>query len=313
MSDKRRAQIRNNLIFKETEELLEIWQNENVDEWDDEVFEIAWEIIQERLGYVPPQSVQKQAAQFLSNVDRYLEAGEFDKALGECELAVKMAPDLAMAYYYRGQVYDEMGQLEPAVEAYLKAIQLNPRFYAARDNLGNARVRLEEEQYHRVAMESQIETQEEDETAIEWDEAQVAEILETDHPIPGWSYLDEKSFLLTGWPGHRTRQGRSGYDPLDTDFEEAHMEGVIIRKLITRKFRTRNPIFLFLMTFVGLLYCIPLLGVITLLQGYWIAILPTILSFPVLIVGIALLNNVLFSLLLEDEPYEDEEKGYTFF
>jgi len=35
--------------------------------------------------------------------------------------------------------------------------------------------------------------------------------------------MDEKSFFLVGWAGYRTRQGRSGYDPLDRDFEFAHV------------------------------------------------------------------------------------------
>jgi hypothetical protein len=115
-----------------------------------------------------------------------------------------------------------------------------------------------------------------------------------------------------GWAGHRHRPGRSGYDPLEMDFEEAHMEGVVFRLLITRKFRTRNPIYLLLMTYVGLIYCLPLLGVMALLQGSWIGIFTTIISSPLLIAGIALLNNVISSLLLE-ESNEDEDKGYTFF
>jgi tetratricopeptide (TPR) repeat protein len=402
MNDDIGVRIRNNLISKETGELLEIWQNGDVDEWDEEVFEITKEILLERLGYVPPQSIQKQVGQVLSNVDRYFEAGELEKALSECELAIQMKPDLAIAYYSRGEIYDEMGQLEnaitnyqtavrldpefeeawdnllslekdleaefqgstvkqhldqalefvnkdeperaleeceltrptlpsialaynylgmileeleqlePAIDAYLKAIQLNPRFYAARENLGNARVRFEEEQYLLVAAESQVERREEDETWIEWDESQVAEILETDNPIPGWLYLNEKAFLLTGWAGHRNRPGRSGYDPLETDFEEAHIEGVIFRLLITRKFRTRNPIYLLLMTYLGLLFCSPLLFVSALIHGEWTFLFPIIISSPYLIAGIALFNNVILSLLLE-ESEGDEDKGYTFF
>jgi len=33
-----------------------------------------------------------------------------------------------------------------------------------------------------------------------------------------------KAILLRGWPGYRTRPARSGYDPLDADFEEAQHE-----------------------------------------------------------------------------------------
>ncbi|MEJ2597038.1 MAG: hypothetical protein P8Z00_01820 [Anaerolineales bacterium] len=40
--------------------------------------------------------------------------------------------------------------------------------------------------------------------------------------------IDEKTLTLRGWPGDRTRLGRSGYAPLDTEFELAHMGGVVL-------------------------------------------------------------------------------------
>jgi len=399
MSDSLREQIYSNLDAKETEELLEIWQEGDVEEWDEAAFEIITEILSKRLGYMPPKSIATQVRQVLGNVERYLRAGDFEKALSECELAIQMKPDLAIVYNARGEIYDEMGQLEkaladyqtavrldpefkeawenlrstegdldeeflesvkgqldqaleyayrdeperaskelelvkpampgiamaynylgmileeleqlePAIDAYLKAIQLNPRLYAARENLGNARVRLEEEQYLLVAKESPIETQEEDETGIEWDEAEVAEILALDNPIPGWMYLDEKTFLLAGWAGHRTRPGRSGFDPLDTDFELAHMEGVIIRLLFTSKLRTLNPLYLLFMIYVGLVFCLPLFGVIGLFQGDWSSLFIIVVYSPYWIVGIALLNNVIFSLSITES---DEDEDYTFF
>jgi hypothetical protein len=44
----------------------------------------------------------------------------------------------------------------------------------------------------------------------------------------------ENLSLYLGWPGYRTRPGRSGYDYIDTQNEIAHMTGVFIRQLITR-------------------------------------------------------------------------------
>jgi hypothetical protein len=55
-------------------------------------------------------------------------------------------------------------------------------------------------------------------------------------------YLDEKSLVLRGWPGYRTRPGRSGLDPLDNEFELAQMEGKFIRALISGKLDPRGPI-----------------------------------------------------------------------
>ncbi len=402
MSDKLRAQIYNNLIIKDTEDLLEIWQNSDTSEWTEEAFEIVKEILIKRLGYVPPQSNQAQVRQSLENVARYIDNNELDKALSECELAIQLDPNSALAYNYRGEIYEQMGQLEnaitnyqraiqldpdlkyawdnllvveseledefeesptkqhlnsaleyadndeteralqeceiamaimpsiaiaynylgmifqtldrlePAIDSYIKAIQLDPRFYPARENLANARVLWEEEQYLRMSNLFPDETQEESETIPESDEFLDSETVENGNPIPGWMYLDANAYLLIGWPGHRNRPGRSGYDPLDRDFEFAHMQGTVIRLLITRKFRTRNPIYLLFMLYLGLIYSLPLLGVIELLEGN-LNYIPFIITYsPYWMVGIALLMNVYMSLRLE-KTGEYEDNGYTFF
>jgi tetratricopeptide (TPR) repeat protein len=394
MNDKLRAKIYNNLVIKDTEDLLELWQSGDKSEWNEEVFEIVQEILVERLGYVPQKSIEYQVLQILGNVENHLKNDELNKALSECELAIQMKPDFALAYNYLGEIYDEMGrlenaitnyqkaiqldpelkdawenmlsveaeieeefeasaakqhldqaleyayddepektleeceaakltlpsiaiaynylglilqtlnQLEPAIEAYLKAIELNPRFYAARENLANARVSWEEEQYR---LFTQLREDNILETNIEFDESQFPE---SDEPIPQWLYMDERAFLLVGWPGHRTRYGRSGYDPLERDFEFAHMVGVMIRLLLARKFRTRNPIYLISMAYVGLLYF--LYGVLPFTFGNLAGIFAGIIYSPYLIVGIALLINVFLSLRLENSV-EYEDNGYTFF
>lgn len=62
---------------------------------------------------------------------------------------------------------------------------------------------------------------------------------------------------LPGWPGYRTREGRSGYDPVDTRTEAAHMAGSILQKLFTG--RARNPVHLLLLGLFGLVLLAPLL------------------------------------------------------
>ena len=244
--------------------------------------------------------------QHLDNALEFAYSDETEKALAECEIAKPLMPSLAIAYNYLGLILQTLDQLEPAIDSYLKAIQLNPRFYVARENLANARVRWEEEQYHIFSDLSPVEEQE---TITEFDES---EIQEGGEPIPQWLYMDKSAFLLPGWAGHRTRQGRSGYDPLETDFELARMEGVIIRRLITIKFRTHNPIYLLLMSFIGLVYCLPLLGLTELFQGNFFFFLPLIIYCPYWVVGIALLINVLVSLQLEKfEEYADD--AHTFY
>ncbi len=67
-----------------------------------------------------------------------------------------------------------------------------------------------------------------------------------DVPLTGESQLQ-------GFPGHRTRQNRSGLDPLDTQAEAAHMEGTFLSNTFTLKLRTRNPFYLILMFVFGVI------------------------------------------------------------
>ena len=219
-------------------------------------------------------------------------------------------PSIAIAYNYLGLILQTLDRLEPAIEAYLKAIQLNPRFYPARENLANARVLWEEEQYLRMTNAALNENEEAIESNIEFARSPDDEIVEGKNPLPGWRYLDANAFLLPGWPGHRTRPGRSGYDPLERDFEYAYMQGMIFRRLITRTFRTRNTIYLILMAFMGVVYS--LYGVLAFTLGKGYGVLMGIISSPYLIIGIALLINVYLSLRLE-KTREYEDNGYTFF
>ncbi len=391
MSENRRAKIKTNLLTQDTDYLLDIWQNGDIDEWEEAVFEAVQEILLERLGVVPPQSADRQVARFLDRVADDIENKAFDKAISGCESAIQIKPNSAAAYHYLGVIYDEMGQLEtaiihyqkaiqldpddqeawedmliveaaleeafeesvakqhldnalelsygdepemalaeceaakpfmpslaiaynylglilqtvdqfePAIDSYLKAIELNPRFFAARKNLANARIRWEEEQYQTFSDSTPAEEQE---INPEFDES---EIQESTEPIPQWLYMDKRSLLLVGWAGHRTRYGRSGYDPLELDFEQAHMQGVMIRLLLIRKFRTRNPVFLLTMTFVGVICFFG--GLFPFIGGNWFGIFAGILYSPLTIVGALLLMNVYLSLRLgKEDEYEDQGK-----
>jgi tetratricopeptide (TPR) repeat protein len=223
-------------------------------------------------------------------------------------------PEIAFAYNYLGLVLEELEQVESAIEAYLKAIRLDPRFYAARENLGNARLKLEEEQYRQTSLQNWDSSFDAD-TEIPWefDESQGTELPDSGDPLPGWIYLDEKSFLMVGWPGHRIRPGRSGYDPLDTSFEEAHTEGVIIRLLFTGKLRTQNPVYLFMMACLCILFCLPLLFIGgTRLQDNLVSIFVLLCYSPVWIFGIALWVNM-FSSLVMQKPDASEDNGSAFF
>jgi hypothetical protein len=103
---------------------------------------------------------------------------------------------------------------------------------------------------------------------------------------------------LRGYPGYRTREGRSGLDPIDNDAEGGHMAGVFVRRLLTGKLRSKNPFTLLVLAVLGLGCISPLLlAILEALRGdrlpfrAWVMI--TISSF----VGIALLVNLIKNLL----------------
>ena len=111
---------------------------------------------------------------------------------------------------------------------------------------------------------------------------------------------DENIRHLIGWPGYRTSNNKSGLDYLETRAEWAHMQGVMIRWMITGKFKTRNPIYLFLMTLFGIFQASPVLlflsreGRATLLQNLLVFLVP-------ILVGLLLLGNVILSLIKVDK------------
>jgi hypothetical protein len=55
MSSNLHKQIYNSLKLKDTDELVEIWQTNDRVEWSQTAFDVLQEILQERLGELPPQ------------------------------------------------------------------------------------------------------------------------------------------------------------------------------------------------------------------------------------------------------------------
>ena len=104
------------------------------------------------------------------------------------------------------------------------------------------------------------------------------------------------SSALPGWPGYRTRQGRSGYDPIDSRAEAGHMASTILQKLFTG--RIRNRIVLYLLSVLGLILITPLVVVISEARNGnlfpWNAWL---FALVIAIVGTAILVNVIRNLL----------------
>ena len=103
---------------------------------------------------------------------------------------------------------------------------------------------------------------------------------------------------LQGWPGYRTRAGRTGLDPVDNDAESGHMAGVMLRQLLTGQLRTRNPLTLLLWAILGLAGVVPLLlAVLEAIRGNLLPFGAWLLITISFILGIALLLNLINNLL----------------
>ena len=104
------------------------------------------------------------------------------------------------------------------------------------------------------------------------------------------------SALLPGLPGYRTRDGRTGYDPIDTRTEAAHTAGITIQKLFTG--RIRNPIYLILSGILGLVLITPLvLAISEIMNGNQFPLNAWIILSITGVVGIAILINFIKNLI----------------
>jgi hypothetical protein len=107
---------------------------------------------------------------------------------------------------------------------------------------------------------------------------------------------DANARFLVGWPGYRTSRNKSGLGYVETQAELAHMQGRFIRWLITGKFKTRNPIYLFCITIYGLMSVSPLLLLWAGDQGRLSLIRNWQFFVPNIFLGVLFLVNVLLSL-----------------
>lgn len=104
------------------------------------------------------------------------------------------------------------------------------------------------------------------------------------------------SNALPGWPGYRTRDGRSGYDPIDTRTEAAHTAGTIIRSLFTGE--VRNPIYLVLLGILGMILFTPLLlAIVEFRKGTILPWNAWVFLLIIGIAGVAILINFLKNLI----------------
>ncbi|HNQ96138.1 MAG TPA: hypothetical protein PKK96_14375 [Anaerolineales bacterium] len=109
---------------------------------------------------------------------------------------------------------------------------------------------------------------------------------------------DERVRFLIGWPGYRTARNRSGLGYAETQAELGHMQGLFIRWLVTGKFRTHNPIYLFFLAVGGMMYGgIPFLLILhEVFIANKLSYLLLLLLQPGIIFGLLVMVNALLSL-----------------
>lgn len=270
----------------------------------DPAMQAAWENLRDARAALDETLDATPAGEHLQQAMRYIDESEFEKALVECERALSFSRDFPVVHYYNGLILEEMGRINDAILAYQTAIGLNRDFYAASERLSVAWMKWEALQYRLIPGENELLFDEN--TPIDFD------ALPDDGEIPAYFYLDEKAFLLRGVPGHRILPGRSGYDPLDNDFEVAHIQGVWIRKAFTGKLRTREPLYLLMMAVYGILFAsfLFVMPATVLLGSGYPNLGFTILIAPYSAMGIALLVNVFLSLTNHNLPLEDGKVFY---
>jgi Tfp pilus assembly protein PilF len=85
-----------------------------------------------------PAQESKDVAEIHRTAVSYYNRGEYEKAVEAYKRAIEINPDSAEAYYHLGMAYSSLGKYKDAVEAYSRSIKIRPDYAAAHYNLGHA-------------------------------------------------------------------------------------------------------------------------------------------------------------------------------
>lgn len=84
-------------------------------------------IIQPEITSEQEKSVTlSQKDMYIAQAQKYVEQGQNENAVKELQNALKIDPNDANVYYTLGNLYEQMGKNKESVEAFIKAIQLEP-------------------------------------------------------------------------------------------------------------------------------------------------------------------------------------------
>jgi tetratricopeptide (TPR) repeat protein len=83
-------------------------------------------------------SAQDRAAGYSNRCWAYSDKGDPDRAIADCNEAIRLDPKLANAYLNRGKAYSDKDDFDRAIADYDQAIELNPKSSMAYNNLCDA-------------------------------------------------------------------------------------------------------------------------------------------------------------------------------
>jgi tetratricopeptide (TPR) repeat protein len=121
MNNQQVENIQKELNLRETEDLVEIWEEHDKSQWTETAFKAIQNILTNRLGEAPLFEDKETAKKLIEQAEEFLESEKLYDALDKSDMAIQLAPHYGYAYYIKGLIFDEMEKPEEAVKLYQEA------------------------------------------------------------------------------------------------------------------------------------------------------------------------------------------------
>lgn len=102
-------------------------------------------------------NINETVALYLNNGNQLLEEGNLEEAIAAYRRAIELNPDLSWSHHNLGEALAKLGKLEEAIAAFRRAIELNPDFSWSYHHLGDALDRQQQWEKAVVAFRRAIE------------------------------------------------------------------------------------------------------------------------------------------------------------
>jgi hypothetical protein len=300
--------IRENYLFRETEELVQILHTSDPADWEPETFDVIKEILAERGEDINTQPVngpqikkevftpiplytEKQSLYKVPYWDgkpgfalpykgeafvRHLEDSTAELECAFCNARIpadaRFCPKCGNALYpdsFEQEVSDE--PMDEELFASLDALSLEE----LEDELSATDLR-DLSRNEIIAWRCAFNKFEMSPVAL-YDQG---EVLRSFYP-----YLTDEALYLLGHPGNRTLPGKWGVDYIETNAEIGYELGILLEKIIHFSLRTKNPFFILVLFYSSFFCLLPIVGFFTQNEA------EAFFFIPLIIIGVYLLIN----------------------